>query len=47
MLTVFYVDYLVVSQVLTTRIIVFDLGFYSFFAPAAVFIYPFIAQVWI
>ncbi len=44
-LTAFYVVYLVVSQVLATRIIVFDLGFYSFFAPAAVFIYPFIAQV--
>ncbi|AKB77468.1 Putative preQ0 transporter [Methanosarcina horonobensis HB-1 = JCM 15518] len=44
-LTAFYVVYLVASQVLATRIIVFDLGFYSFFAPAAVFIYPFIAQV--
>ncbi|MHC1757178.1 MAG: queuosine precursor transporter [Methanosarcina sp.] len=44
-LTAFYVVYLVASQVLATRIIVFDLGFYSFFAPSAVFIYPFIAQV--
>ena len=44
-LTAFYVVYLVASQVLATRIIVFDLGFYSFYAPAAVFIYPFIAQV--
>jgi queuosine precursor transporter len=44
-LTAFYVVYLAASQVLATRIIVFDLGFYSFFAPAAVFIYPFIAQV--
>jgi len=44
-LTAFYVVYLLASQVMATRIIVFDLGFYSFFAPAAVFIYPFIAQV--
>lgn len=44
-LTGFYIIYLGASQVLATRIIVFDLGFYTFFAPAAVFIYPFIAQV--
>jgi uncharacterized integral membrane protein (TIGR00697 family) len=44
-LTAFYVVYLAASQVMATRIITFDLGFYSFFAPAAVFIYPFIAQV--
>ncbi|MEM1550040.1 MAG: queuosine precursor transporter [Candidatus Methanomethylicia archaeon] len=44
-LTGFYVIYLAASQVLATRIITFDLGIYSFYAPAAVFIYPFIAQV--
>jgi hypothetical protein len=45
-LTGFYIIYLGASQVLATRIILFDLGFYKpFFAPAAVFIYPFIAQV--
>ena len=44
-LTGFYVIYLGASQVLATRIIELDLGFYTFFAPAAVFIYPFIAQV--
>lgn len=43
-LTSFYVIYLGASQILATRIIEFDLGFYVFFAPAAVFIYPFIAQ---
>jgi uncharacterized integral membrane protein (TIGR00697 family) len=43
-LTAFYVIYLGASQVLATRVIDFNLGFYSFFAPAAVFIYPFIAQ---
>ncbi|MFQ5815831.1 MAG: queuosine precursor transporter [Candidatus Hydrothermarchaeaceae archaeon] len=43
-LTAFYVIYLGASQIIATRIIDFDLGFYSFFAPAAVFIYPFIAQ---
>ncbi|MEM2741925.1 MAG: queuosine precursor transporter, partial [Nitrososphaeria archaeon] len=32
-------------QILASRVIEFDLGFYQFFAPAAVFIYPFIAQV--
>lgn len=44
-LTGFYVVYLAASQVLASRIVVFDLGFYKFFAPSAVFIYPFIAQV--
>jgi len=44
-LTGFYVIYLGASQILATRAIEFDLGFYQFFAPAAVFIYPFIAQV--
>lgn len=29
---------------MAARIINFNLGFYSFFAPAAVFIYPFVAQ---
>lgn len=40
----FYVIYLGASQVLASRFIIFDLGFYRFYAPAAVFIYPFIAQ---
>ncbi|MDD4750089.1 MAG: VUT family protein, partial [Methanosarcinaceae archaeon] len=44
-LTAFYVVYLLASQVLATRIIEFDLGFQTFFSPAAVFVYPFIAQV--
>jgi uncharacterized integral membrane protein (TIGR00697 family) len=44
-LTGFYVVYLAASQVVATRVITFDLGFYVFFAPAAVFIYPFVAQV--
>lgn len=43
-LCAFYVIYLGASQVLASRFINFDLGFYSFYAPAAVFIYPFIAQ---
>ena len=43
-LVAFYTIYLGASQVLASRIIVFDLGFYSFVAPAGVFIYPFIAQ---
>lgn len=41
----FYVIYLGAAQILASRVIEFDLGFYKFFAPAAVFIYPFIAQV--
>ena len=43
-LTSFYVIYLGASQILASRIINFDLGFYRFYAPAAVFIYPFVAQ---
>ncbi|MEM4591734.1 MAG: queuosine precursor transporter [Nitrososphaerota archaeon] len=44
-LTGFYVIYLGVSQIMASRIIVLDLGFMQLFTPAAVFIYPFIAQV--
>lgn len=44
-LTAFYTIYLGTSQIIAARIVKFDLGFYTFFAPAAVFIYPFIAQV--
>jgi len=43
-LVAFYSVYLAASQILATRIILFDLWFTSFYAPAAVFIYPFIAQ---
>jgi len=43
-LVAFYTIYLGASQILAARIVKFDLGFYSFFAPSAVFIYPFIAQ---
>jgi len=43
-LVAFYTIYLGASQILAVRIISFDLGFYIFFAPAAVFIYPFVAQ---
>jgi len=43
-LTAFYTIYLGSSQILASRIVNFDLGFYQFYAPAAVFIYPFIAQ---
>jgi len=43
-LTAFYAIYLGASQIIASRVIVFDLGIYSFFAPAAVFIYPFTAQ---
>jgi len=43
-LTAFYTIYLGASQIIAARAIKFDLGFYSFFAPAAVFIYPFVAQ---
>lgn len=43
-LAAFYTIYLGASQIMAVRIVEFDLGFYSFFAPAAVFIYPFIAQ---
>ncbi|MGQ4892142.1 MAG: queuosine precursor transporter [Candidatus Njordarchaeia archaeon] len=43
-LVAFYTIYLGASQVLASRVINFDLGFFEFYAPAAVFIYPFIAQ---
>lgn len=43
-LVAFYTIYLGASQIMAARVINFDLGFYNFFAPAAVFIYPFIAQ---
>ena len=43
-LTSFYTIYLGASQILASRAINFDLGFYRFYAPAAVFIYPFVAQ---
>ena len=43
-LTAFYTIYLGASQIMASRIINFNLGFYQFYAPAAVFIYPFIAQ---
>jgi uncharacterized integral membrane protein (TIGR00697 family) len=38
------VIYLAASQISATRIVIFDLGFHKFTAPAAVFLYPFIAQ---
>jgi uncharacterized integral membrane protein (TIGR00697 family) len=44
-LTGFYLVYLAVSQIFGARIISVDLGFYTFFLPASVFVYPFIAQV--
>lgn len=44
-LLVFYTLYLLASQVLATRIVVFPLGFYTLYAPGAVFLYPFTAQV--
>jgi hypothetical protein len=43
-LTAFYVIYLGASQIIAARFIDFNVGLYSFYAPAAVFIYPFIAQ---
>jgi len=43
-LTAFYTIYLAASQILASRPVTFDLGIQQFFAPAAVFIYPFIAQ---
>lgn len=43
-LVAFYTIYLGASQIIAARIINFDLGFYSFIAPASVFIYPFVAQ---
>jgi len=44
-LTAFYTIYLAMSQIFATRIIEFDIWAYQFFVPAAVFLYPFIAQV--
>jgi hypothetical protein len=41
----FYIIYLAASQILAVRIVEFNLGFIVLTAPAAVFIYPFIAQV--
>jgi len=41
----FYIIYLAISQIVAVRVVIFDLGFQQFFAPAAVFIYPFISQV--
>lgn len=43
-LLAFYVIYLAASQITATRIVIFDLGFHKFIAPAAVFLYPFVAQ---
>lgn len=43
-LVAFYVIYLAASQILAVRIVRFELGFYTLHAPAAVFLYPFIAQ---
>jgi uncharacterized integral membrane protein (TIGR00697 family) len=44
-LTGFYVIYLGAAQVLAARTIELGLGPWIFFAPASVFIYPFVAQV--
>ncbi len=44
-LTGFYVMYLGASQIFASRIVIFNMGFYKFYAPSAVFIYPFSAQV--
>ena len=43
-LVAFYTIYLGASQIMAVRIVEFDLGFYRFFAPASVFLYPFVAQ---
>ena len=43
-LVAFYTIYLAASQILATRIVELNLGFWSLYAPAAVFLYPFIAQ---
>jgi uncharacterized integral membrane protein (TIGR00697 family) len=40
----FYVVYLAASQIIATRTVAFDLGIAVFFAPASVFIYPFLSQ---
>lgn len=44
-LTGFFVVYLAASQIVAARVVNFDLGIYVFVAPAAVLLYPFIAQV--
>ncbi|RLJ00589.1 MAG: hypothetical protein DRP08_06485, partial [Candidatus Aenigmatarchaeota archaeon] len=44
-LVAFYTIYLGASQIMASRIVVFDLGFWQFYAPAAVFIYPFTVGV--
>lgn len=44
-LTGFYTIYLAMSQIFAARIIEFNIFTYQFFVPAAVFLYPFIAQV--
>ncbi|HNX17536.1 MAG TPA: queuosine precursor transporter [Methanoregula sp.] len=44
-LTGFYILYLCISQIGAARIVEFNLGFTVLYAPASVFIYPFIAQV--
>ncbi len=44
-LVAFYTIYLGASQILAVRIVEFNMIFYTLFAPAAVFIYPFISQV--
>ncbi|RLA84558.1 MAG: VUT family protein [Deltaproteobacteria bacterium] len=43
-LVAFYCLYLALSQILATRIVAFPLGFYTLYAPGAVFLYPFVAQ---
>jgi len=43
-LTAFYTIYLGASQIMAVRIVQFDAGLYTFIAPAAVFLYPFVAQ---
>lgn len=43
-LTAMYTIYLAASQILATRFVKLDLGFMTIYAPAAVFIYPFVAQ---
>lgn len=43
-LVAFYTIYLAASQIVASRLIEFDLGFYTFYAPAAVFLYPFLSQ---
>jgi len=40
-----YVIYLAMSQIIATKIAAFDLGFKTFYAPAAVLIFPFTFQI--